>query len=222
MKSKLIRWIIGVAVLAVLGGVVPMVEGAEELRLTFVTARGEKFENAKVLRVEPDGISLLCASGITKVFFEDLPEEVRERFGMTAERASQYRARVSEAIQAREERMRILDEQRTAEQQALDRQRAAERAKQAKADEDTKKRHAVYTWHFNGMSARGQVLLVQDDHVLIRKPGSVGKDGTWCIHLSLLPSSERALALWIGERMTPEERRSGEHALHNYEKWLYH
>jgi hypothetical protein len=46
----------------------------------FKTINGKEYKNATVSRVEPDGIVLKTKSGITKVYFTELPKEVQERF----------------------------------------------------------------------------------------------------------------------------------------------
>src|SRR5439155_15836648 len=46
----------------------------------FKTIDGKEYKNATVNRVEPDGIVLKSKSGISKVYFTELPKEVQERF----------------------------------------------------------------------------------------------------------------------------------------------
>jgi len=45
----------------------------------FKTIDGKEYKNATVSRVEPDGIVLSSKSGISKVYFTELPKEVQER-----------------------------------------------------------------------------------------------------------------------------------------------
>jgi len=40
----------------------------------FKTIGGKEYKNAKVSRVEPDGIVLVTKSGISKVYFTELPK----------------------------------------------------------------------------------------------------------------------------------------------------
>jgi hypothetical protein len=47
----------------------------------FKTINGKEYKDATVSRVEPDGIVLKTKSGITKVYFVELPKEAQERFG---------------------------------------------------------------------------------------------------------------------------------------------
>ena len=46
----------------------------------FKTVDGKEYKSAQVSRVEPDGIVLKTKSGITKVYFTELPKDVQERF----------------------------------------------------------------------------------------------------------------------------------------------
>ncbi len=46
----------------------------------FKTIDGKEYKNVKVKRVEPDGIVLTSKSGISKVYFTELPKEIQERF----------------------------------------------------------------------------------------------------------------------------------------------
>ena len=47
----------------------------------FKTIDGKEYKNVTVSRVEPDGIVLTSKSGISKVYFAELPKEVQKRFG---------------------------------------------------------------------------------------------------------------------------------------------
>jgi len=46
----------------------------------FKTVNGKEYKNATIRHVEIDGIVLSTKSGITKVYFTELPKEVQERF----------------------------------------------------------------------------------------------------------------------------------------------
>ena len=46
----------------------------------FKTTKGKVYKDATVTRVEPDGIELKTKTGISKVYFTELPQEVQERF----------------------------------------------------------------------------------------------------------------------------------------------
>jgi hypothetical protein len=46
----------------------------------FKTINGKEYKNAEVSRVEADGIVIRTKTGISKVYFIELPKDVRERF----------------------------------------------------------------------------------------------------------------------------------------------
>jgi thioredoxin-like negative regulator of GroEL len=54
----------------------------------FKTVRGKEYKNVTVSRVEPDGIVLRSKSGISKVYFVELPSEVQQRFHYNATAAA--------------------------------------------------------------------------------------------------------------------------------------
>jgi len=59
---------------------------AEDLK----TINGKEFKDATVTRVEPDGIVVKTKSGMSKVYFAELPKEVQERFHYDPQKASTY------------------------------------------------------------------------------------------------------------------------------------
>src|SRR6266487_2437310 len=58
----------------------------------FKAIDGKEYKNVKVSRVEPDGIVLITSSGISKVYFTELPKEVQARFHYDAAKAAGYSA----------------------------------------------------------------------------------------------------------------------------------
>src|SRR5438046_7700177 len=58
----------------------------------FKTTDGKEYKDASITRVEPDGIVIKTKSGITKVYFAELPKEVQERFHYDQQKASAYSA----------------------------------------------------------------------------------------------------------------------------------
>jgi len=59
---------------------------------TFKAIDGKEYKNVRVSRVEPDGIVLISKSGISKVYFTELPKEVQDRFHYDAPNAAAYSA----------------------------------------------------------------------------------------------------------------------------------
>ena len=56
----------------------------------FKTLNGKEFKDATITRVEPDGIVVKTKSGMSKVYFAELPKEVQERFHYDPLKASTY------------------------------------------------------------------------------------------------------------------------------------
>ena len=54
------------------------------------TVKGKVYRNATISRVEPDGIVLRTKSGISKVYFTELPKDVQERFHHAPKTANVY------------------------------------------------------------------------------------------------------------------------------------
>ena len=65
----------------------------------FKTVDGKEYKNATVSRVEPDGIVLTSKSGISKIYFTELPKEVQERFHYDAAKATAYSAEQNAALE---------------------------------------------------------------------------------------------------------------------------
>ena len=61
----------------------------------FKTVQGKEYKNVAVSRIEPDGIVLRTKSGISKLYFVELPKEVQERFHYNAAIAAAYSAQQS-------------------------------------------------------------------------------------------------------------------------------
>jgi hypothetical protein len=53
-----------------------------------------------VSRIEPDGIVVTSNSGISKVYFTELPKEVQERFHYDAAKAAAYSAQQNANLEA--------------------------------------------------------------------------------------------------------------------------
>ena len=46
----------------------------------FKAIDGKEYKNVRVSRLGPEGIVLISKSGISKIYFTELPKEVQERF----------------------------------------------------------------------------------------------------------------------------------------------
>jgi chromosome segregation ATPase len=95
----------------------------------FKTNAGKEYKDATVTRVEPDGIVVKTKSGITKVYFTELPREVQERFHYDPQKATSYSAEQSAsyaAHQKQQEETQHQQEDAAAKNKAiLDQQEAA-------------------------------------------------------------------------------------------------
>ena len=58
----------------------------------FKTVNGKEYKDATITRVEPDGVVVKTNSGITKVYFSELPKDVQEHFHYDAEKSASYSA----------------------------------------------------------------------------------------------------------------------------------
>jgi hypothetical protein len=66
-------WASMLAALAVLSASLALAED-------FKTIKGREYKNATIIRVEGDGIVLRTKTGISKVYFVELPRDVQEKF----------------------------------------------------------------------------------------------------------------------------------------------
>ena len=99
------HWKIALVIWAVLSASLALAED-------FKTIDGKEYKNAKVSRIEPDGIVLLTKSGISKVYFTELPKEVQERFHYDAQQAAQFTSQTIEQNRLARERKVEEDEKR--------------------------------------------------------------------------------------------------------------
>ena len=58
----------------------------------FETVTGKEYKDATITRLEPDGIVVKTKSGLTKVYFAELPKNMQERFHYDPQRAHAYSA----------------------------------------------------------------------------------------------------------------------------------
>ena len=63
---------------------------AAALSEDFQTVSGKEYKDATVTRVEPDGITVKTNSGVTKVYFTELPKDVQEHFHYDSGKAASY------------------------------------------------------------------------------------------------------------------------------------
>ena len=94
----------------------------------FKTVDGKEYKDATVTRVEPDGVVVKMKSGISKLYFTELPKDVQERFHYDAQKATSYSAEQAAnyaAYQKQEEQGRHQREDADAQDKALSAQQQA-------------------------------------------------------------------------------------------------
>jgi hypothetical protein len=72
-SARMKHWQIALSIFAALSASLALAED-------FKTINGKEYREATVSRVDPDGIVLKTKSGISKVYFTELPKGVQERF----------------------------------------------------------------------------------------------------------------------------------------------
>lgn len=136
----------------------------------FKAIDGKEYKNVTVSRVESDGIMLTSSSGISKVYFTELPKDVQERFHYDPAKSAAYSAEQN----ARQE---VLQKQ----QEEVMRKRAGEAeknnkyaAEQLAIDESAKRQRDTS----QGQQSRYQELQKQEDDLLLRI-GEASRPGSW-------------------------------------------
>ena len=134
----------------------------------FKTLTGKEYKDATVSRVEPDGLVLTSKTGISKVYFTELPKDVQERFGYDPQKAGNYSAQQSAGF----EQVRKQQEE-TSRQKA----EASQRENQSRAQQASRQNE------LRTLQSRYEELQRQEDHLLLqigeaKKPGPAYWGGT--------------------------------------------
>jgi len=127
----------------------------------FKTINGKEYKDAKVTRAEPDGIVVKTNSGITKVYFNELPKDVQEHFHYDSEKAASYSAEQARNYTAYEKQQ---EESRRQQQDADSKNNAALVEQQAA----TNRAQALQTRY-------GELQKQEDD--LLRQIGQAKQPG---------------------------------------------
>src|SRR5204863_4844758 len=127
----------------------------------FKTVNGKEYKDATVTRVEPDGIVVKTNSGVTKVYFVELPKDVQERFHYDSEKAASYSAEQAANYTAYQKQQDETQRQ----QQAADAKSKAALAEQQAA---TNRTQALQTRY-------GELQKQEDD--LLRQIGQAKQPG---------------------------------------------
>jgi alpha-glucosidase (family GH31 glycosyl hydrolase) len=109
----------------------------------FKTIDGREYKDAQVSRLEPDGIVVRTKSGISKIYFIELPKEVQERFHYDPQQAAQFTPLVLEENRLAQQQQ-AAEAQKTAEQKAAKRelQRQQQEAKTQRRQQESEQQQA--------------------------------------------------------------------------------
>jgi hypothetical protein len=127
----------------------------------FKTLTGKEYKDVTVSRVEPDGIVVTSKSGISKVYFTELPKDVQARFGYDPQKAGDYSAQQSAG----------LEQVRKQQEESLrHKAEASQKADQNRAEQATRQNNVRM------LQARYEELRRQEDNLLVqigeaKKPG---------------------------------------------------
>lgn len=83
----------------------------------FKTNDGREYKDVTISRVEPDGIVVLTKSGVSKIYFSELPADVQRRFHYNAEKATLYTAEENRKLTALAQQQRTEAQGRAEERQ---------------------------------------------------------------------------------------------------------
>ena len=84
---------------------------AEDFKLN----NGLEYQNVKISRIEPDGIMIVTRTGIVKLFFNELPKEIQEKYHYDPKKAEAFRFRLDAARDAAAEEITAAKERRRQE-----------------------------------------------------------------------------------------------------------
>jgi hypothetical protein len=121
----------------------------------FKTINGKEYKNVTVTGVEPDGIVLKGKSGISKVYFTELPKDVQQRFGYDADRAREYAAEQNKGLEE-------------AQKQQVEQMRQSEQEMLKKNNESRKGEDAFQQWK-NAQSLQDALMLLQQEKAAVEQ-----------------------------------------------------
>lgn len=60
--------------------------------IDFTTTAGRSFKNVTISRIEPDGIVVITRTGVIKLYFTELPQEIQQKYGFDPVKAEAFQA----------------------------------------------------------------------------------------------------------------------------------
>jgi len=133
----------------------------------FHTVNGKEYKDAAVTRVEPDGIVVNTKSGVTKIYFAELPKDVQEQFHYDSAKAASYSAEQAANYTAYQKQQ----EETRRQQQEADAKNNAALLKQQEAANRTQ---SLQT-HYGELQKQEDDLLLQIGEA--KKPGPEYRQG---------------------------------------------
>jgi hypothetical protein len=120
---------------------------------------GKEYKDATVSRVEPDGIVVKSKSGISKIYFQELPKELQQRFNYNPQQAAAFAGVQAITVQGTNQQIQEANKQQEKEKQVAvqSSQRATEEAAKAQnttiepGHETATGRHLVGVGGVNGL-----------------------------------------------------------------------
>jgi hypothetical protein len=143
----------------------------------FKTINGKEYKNVEVSRVEADGIVLKTKSGISKVYFTELPKEVQERFHYDAQKASEFSSQTVEENRLARRQKVEADQKRAEEiakrvemqrqQRDAELQRQQQEAEQQRQQPEAEQQRQVQT-QASGTYSRSQEGIPERTYELVQ------------------------------------------------------
>src|SRR4029077_10547822 len=120
---------------------------------------GKEYKDAIVTRTEPDGILVKTKTGITKLYFAELPPEVQRRFNYNPQQAAAFTGAQATTVQQTNQQIEEANKQREKEKQVAQEssRRATEEAAKAQntaiepGNKTATGRHIVAVGGVNGL-----------------------------------------------------------------------
>jgi hypothetical protein len=166
----------------------------------FKTVNGKEYKDVTITRVDPDGIVVKTKSGVSKVYFAELPKDVQERFHYDQQKAS-----ASSAEQA----ANYTAYQKQQEEAQRERENAAAKQKAVLVEQEAAKNRT------QALQARYNELRRQEDDLLLqigeaKQPGPAyygGKNNRTLLHH---PNPQKSQLPLLQSHLSDVRREKGE------------
>src|SRR5438094_8603975 len=166
----------------------------------FKTINGKEYKDATITHVDPDGIVVQTKSGVSKVYFAELPKAVQERFHYDPQKANAYSA---------EQAANYTAYQKQQEEAQRERENAAAKQKAVLVEQESTKNRT------QTLQARYDELQKQEDDLLLqigeaKQPGPAyygGKNNRTLLHH---PNPQKSQLPLLQSHLSDVRREKGE------------